>query len=395
MLSTRELFLANTAQTSPFPRLIEVQSAEGLYLITPKGKKIMDLVSGFNVSHLGHRNPAVIEAIKKQLDLHLHVTVYGEFVQNAQVQFATQLLSVLPPTFGAVYFTNSGAEATEGAMKVAKKFTGRSQFIAAKKAYHGSTQGALSLMGNEDYHKAYAPLLPGISFIDFNDIDQLQQIDQHTAAVILETVQGEAGVRVPDLSYMQAVRKRCDEVGALLILDEIQAAFGRTGTMFAFESFGIVPDILLLAKALGGGMPIGAFIAPKHIMDVIKDNPILGHITTFGGHPVSAAAGLAALEYLQKAQIVEDVLRKETLFRQYLKHSKIKEIRGKGLMLAMQLESFEQVTQVAEQALQNGVLVDWYLHCETAIRLAPPLTISDEEIKEACESLLRALDTLP
>jgi acetylornithine/N-succinyldiaminopimelate aminotransferase len=394
MLSTRELFLANTAQTSPFPRLLEIESASGIYLFAPNGKRYMDLVSGFNVSHLGHRNEFVIDAIKKQLDLHLHVTVYGEFVQASQVQFATLLKSLLPATFGSVYFTNSGAEATEGAMKLAKKFTGREGFVAAKNAYHGSTQGALSLMGGTAYQKAYGPLLPHVDFIDFNNIEQLEKITEDTAAVILETIQGEAGVRVPHAGYLQAVRRRCNEVGALLILDEIQTAFGRTGTLWAFEAFEIVPDIVLLAKALGGGMPIGAFIAPKVIMDVIKDHPILGHITTFGGHPVSAAAGLAALQYLLDENLMDSVSKKEALFRSELQHPKIKEIRGKGLMLAIQLGSFAEVETIAQVALEHGVLVDWYLHCDTAIRLAPPLTITEEQIIEACSTIKLALGRL-
>ncbi|MGJ1386386.1 aspartate aminotransferase family protein [Sphingobacterium spiritivorum] len=389
MLSNRELFLMNTAQTSNSPRLVEVEKAEGIYLYGPQGQQYMDLVSGFNVSNIGHRHPKVLEAIRQQLDKYLHVTVYGEFVQAPQVQFATDLLAVLPPSFESVYLTNSGAEAVEGSMKIAKRFTGRRQIIAAKKAYHGSTQGALSLIGNEEYQIAYAPLLPEIDFITFNNLSDLSAITDKTAAVILEAIQGEAGVRVPDVAYMQAVRKRCDETGTLLIFDEIQTGFGRTGKLFAFEHFGIVPDILMLAKGIGGGMPLGAFVAPKQIMDVIKDNPMLGHITTFGGHPVSCAAAKASLQVIKDERLIEQVEEKALLFRQLLQHPKIKEIRGLGLMMCLQLENFDQVYQVSKYCAEHGVMIDWYLHCETALRVAPPLTITTDQIREAC-TIIRA-----
>lgn len=385
MISNRALFLKNTAQTSSSPRLFEIAKAEGVYLYGPNDEQYLDLVSGFNVSNIGHRHPKVIQAIQQQLEKYLHVTVYGEFVQAPQVQFATELLSVLPPSFGSVYLTNSGAEAVEGSMKIAKKYTGRRQIIAAEKAYHGSTQGALSLIGNPAYHEAYAPLLPEIDFIRFNDIDSLNSITTETAAVIIEAIQGEAGVRVPSKEFMQALRKKCDETGALLIFDEIQTGFGRTGKMFAFEHFDVVPDVLMLAKGIGGGMPLGAFVARKEIMDVIKDNPMLGHITTFGGHPVSCAAALASLHVIQDEKLLDTVDSKAALFRQELNHPKIKEIRGLGLMMCLQLETFEQVYQVSTYCAEQGVMIDWYLHCETALRLAPPLTISEAEIKYASE----------
>src|SRR5690606_26976534 len=308
----------------------------------------------------------------------------GEFVQAPQVQLATQLVSLLPERLNTVYFTNSGTEATEGAMKIAKKYTRRREIIAAEKAYHGSTQGALSLMGNADYRQAYAPLLPDIGFIRYNRMEDLHRITANTAAVILEAVQGEAGIRVPDKDYMHAVRKRCDETGALLISDEIQTGFGRTGKLFAFSHYGIVPDILLLAKGMGGGMPIGAFIANKKVMEVITENPILGHITTFGGHPVSCAAALASLNVILNDRLMEDVERKSQLFRQQLQHPSVREIRGIGLMLCLQMDSFSQVQQVSNYCATNGVIVDWFLHCDTALRIAPPLTISDEEIQQAC-----------
>ncbi|MGK6351522.1 aspartate aminotransferase family protein [Parapedobacter sp. DT-150] len=394
MLSNRQLFLLNTAQTSHSPRLIEVERAEGIYLYGPNGERYMDLVSGFAVSNIGHRHPKVLEAISKQLDHYLHVTVYGEFVQVPQVALATKLLSVLPDSLHSVYFTNSGTEATEGAMKIAKKFTGRREIIAAENAYHGSTQGALSLIGNPEYHRAYAPLLPDITFIRYNELADIDKITTSTAAVILEAVQGEAGIRVPDVSYMQAIRKRCDETGTLLIFDEIQTAFGRTGKLFAFEHDGVVPDILLLAKGMGGGMPIGAFVASKAVMDVIKENPILGHITTFGGHPVSCAAALASLNVILDEHLVDGVERKAQLFRQYLQHPAIREIRGIGLMLCVQLDNFEQVERVSRYCADHGIIIDWFLHCETALRIAPPLTISDEEIISACQVILAAIDAV-
>ena len=391
MLSNRQLFLLNTAQTSNTPRLLEIEKAEGIYLYGPAGEKYMDLVSGFAVSNIGHRHPKVLDAIRKQIDQYLHVTVYGEFVQAPQVELATLLLEVLPDSFGSVYFTNSGAEATEGALKIAKKFTGRRQLIAARSAYHGSTHGAMSLMDKGGYKDAYAPLLPEVEFINFNDPADLENITSETAAVILETIQGEAGVRVPDISYMQALRKRCNEMGALLIFDEIQTGFGRTGKLFAFEHFEVVPDILLLAKGLGGGMPIGAFISSREIMGVIKENPMLGHITTFGGHPVSCAAAVASLGVILDEHLIAGVAEKEALFRSLLQHPKIREIRGKGLMMALQLDSFGEVEKTSLYCAENGVLVDWFLHCDNALRLAPPLTISQEEIQLACKIIMQGL----
>lgn len=393
MLSPRQLFLLNTAQTSPFPRLLEIERAEGMYLYDHTGKKFMDLVSGFAVSNIGHRHPRVVQAIKDQADKYLHLTVYGEYVQSPQVKLAEKLSSILPKPLSAVYFVNSGAEATEGAMKLAKRYTGKSELIACRNSYHGSTQGALSVMGNEYYKQAYRPLLPGIRFIEFNEVADLEHIGAETAAVIIETIQGEAGVRVPDVGYMTALRKRCDQTGTLLILDEIQTGFGRTGKLFGFENFNISPDILLLAKGMGGGMPIGAFISSHEIMSTLKENPILGHITTFGGHPVSCAAGLANLEVILEENLINDVEIKESLFKKYLQHPEIKEIRGKGLMLSIQLSSFKQVEYVSNYCSDKGIIIDWFLHCDTAMRIAPPLIISEEEIKIACTIVLEALDS--
>ena len=392
MLTLRQLFLANNAQTTNFPLLLEFERAEGIYMYDKEGKPYIDLISGIGVSNLGHSNAYVIDAIKLQLDKYMHLMVYGEYVQTPQVRFAEKLTSLLPDNLQSVYFTNSGAEAVEGALKLAKRYTGRQQIIAFKNSYHGSTHGALSVMGNEEYKQAYRPLLPGVRFINFNSVDDLQYITNETACVIVETIQGEAGIRVPDIAYMQALRQRCTETGTLLILDEIQAAFGRTGKLFAFEHFGIVPDILLLAKALGGGMPIGAFIASNAIMDALKENPILGHLTTFGGHPVCCAAGLAALEVLINENLVQQVPEKEALMRQLLIHPSIKQIRGKGLMLAIELRDFDLNKKVIDRCIANGVITDWFLHCTNAMRIAPPLIITPNEIKKACAVIIEAIE---
>ncbi len=394
MISNKQLFLLNTAQTSTTPKMLEIDHAEGVYLYDVDGKAYIDMVSGFAVSNIGHRHPKVLDAIRSQLDKYLHLTVYGEYVQTPMVLFAEKLVSVLPKSLNNVYFVNSGAEATEGALKLAKRFTKRSGIVSCVNAYHGSTHGALSVMGNEEYKQAYRPLLPDVRFIHFNVEADLEFITEETACVIVETVQGEAGIRVASESYMKQLRERCNAVGALLILDEIQAAFGRTGKMFAFEHYDIVPDILLLAKALGGGMPVGAFIADKKLMGVLAENPILGHITTFGGHPVSCSAGLANLNVILEESLVEGVKAKEELFRSLLVHPLISEIRGKGLMLAIQLESFSQVEAVSHFCSDNGVVIDWFLHCETAMRIAPPLIITEEEIRKACAVILEALDSV-
>ena len=392
MLTLRQLFLANNAQTTDFPLLLEFERAEGIYMYDSAGKPYIDLISGIGVSSLGHSNPYVINAIKDQLDKYMHLMVYGEYVQTPQVRFAEKLVSVLPSQLNSVYFVNSGAEAVEGALKLAKRYTGRSNIISCYNSYHGSTNGALSVMGNEEYKQAYRPLLAGVDFIRFNDIDDLGLITEDTACVIIETVQGEAGIRVPDKAYMQALRQRCNETGTLLIVDEIQAAFGRTGKLFAFEHFDIVPDILLLAKALGGGMPIGAFISSNQIMGALKENPILGHITTFGGHPVCCASGLAALEVLLNEKLVEQVDEKEKLFRELLVHPAIKEVRGKGLMLALELENFDLNKKIIDRSIENGVVVDWFLHCSNSMRIAPPLIITRDEIRKACKTILEAID---
>lgn len=353
-------------------------------MFDPEGRKYLDLIAGISVSNVGHRHPKVVEAIKHQVDTHLHLMVYGEYVQSPQVKFADQLAKVLPDSLNSVYFVNSGSEAVEGAIKLAKKATGRAGLVSFENAYHGSSNGALSLMGNEEFKHPFYPLLPETSVIQHNDFDDLKNITKDTAAVFLETIQGEAGIRVPSTEFMRALRNRCTETGALLVLDEIQCGFGRTGKMFAFEHFDIVPDILLLAKGMGGGMPIGAFISSKELMSTLSHDPILGHITTFGGHPVSCAAGSACLSVIQEEQLIESVPAKEKLFRKLLNHPEIKEIRGKGLMLAMQLRDSDQLFPAIDRCIENGVVTDWFLFCDSAMRIAPPLTITEEEIVEAC-----------
>lgn len=392
MLTNRQLFLDHLAQTTDFPLLIEIEKAEGIYMYDPSGKEYIDLISGIGVSNVGHRHPQVVAAAKAQLDQYMHLMVYGEYVQSPQVKLAEAITATLPKPLNAVYLVNSGSEAVEGALKLAKRYTGRPHVITAIDAYHGSSHGALSAGGNEVFKRNYRPLVPGHSHIPFADEKALTEINHQTAAVLLETVQGEAGVRVADPAYLQAVRKRCNEVGALLILDEIQAGFGRTGKFWAFEHYDIVPDILVSAKGMGGGMPIGAFISSNKIMDCLKENPILGHITTFGGHPVSAAASLAALQVTLNERLHEQVAEKAALFKQELQHSKIKEIRNLGLMMAVAFESFEVLKPVIDRAIELGVVTDWFLFCDNSMRIAPPLVITPEEIKKACRIILQAID---
>jgi acetylornithine/succinyldiaminopimelate/putrescine aminotransferase len=392
MLTLRQLFLANNAQTTDFPLLLEFERAEGVYMYDADGRGYIDLISGIGVSNTGHGHPHVVEAIKAQVDKYLHLMVYGEYVQTPQVKLAEKLISLLPDTLQSVYFVNSGAEAIEGALKLAKRYTGRAQVLACHNSYHGSTHGALSIMGNEEYKQAYRPLLPGVGFIRFNEPADLEFITEETACVVVETIQGEAGIRVPDAAYMQALSQRCKATGTLLILDEIQAAMGRTGKLFAFEHYGIVPDILVLAKALGGGMPLGAFVASNKVMSALKENPILGHITTFGGHPVCCAAGLATLEVLLNENLIDSVPEKESLFRELLIHPAIRQIRGKGLMLAIELADFDLNKKIIDRCIANGVITDWFLHCSNSMRIAPPLVITAEQIRLACSVILEAVE---
>ncbi|MCS6967484.1 MAG: aspartate aminotransferase family protein [Cytophagales bacterium] len=391
-LTARELFLNHLAQTTDSPLLLEIKQAEGIYLIDQQGRRYFDLISGIGVSNIGHRHPAVVKAIKKQLRKYLHLMVYGEYVQLPQVELARRLMLTLPASLNNFYFVNSGSEAIEGAMKLAKRYTGRTELISCLNAYHGSTQGALSISGSEKFKTAYRPLLPDVRHIRFNEPSDLELITQKTAAVVIETIQGEAGVRIPDKSYMQALRQRCTQTGALLILDEIQCGFGRTGKFWAFEHYDIVPDILVSAKGMGGGMPIGAFIAPKHIMEVLKSNPILGHITTFGGHPVSCAAACATVGVILRNKLPERALRKAELFKKLLIHPRIKSIRSAGLMIAVEFESAQVTKAVIDKAISYGVITDWFLYCDNAMRIAPPLTISKEEIRQVCGILLKAIN---
>jgi acetylornithine/succinyldiaminopimelate/putrescine aminotransferase len=390
MLSARQLFLRHLAQTSPAPLALEIERAEGLYLYDTSGKAYLDLIAGIGVSGLGHRHPAVQAAVARQLDRYWHTLVYGEYVLAPQVRLAERLASVLPG-LDSVYFVNSGTEAVEGAMKLAKRYTGRPEIAACRQAYHGSTQGAASLMQPPFFTDAYRPLLPGIRHLDFNDDDGLVAITERTAGCIVETVQGEAGVIAPRAEWLQALRRRCDETGALLILDEIQAGYGRTGALFAFERYGVRPDVLLLAKGFGGGMPIGAFIAPRAVMEVLSFDPPLGHITTFGGHPVSAAAALATLEVLLTTDLIAEVPAKEALFRRHLQHEAIREVRSAGLWLAVDLGSAQRVQDVIRHALHRGVVTDWFLFNDRSLRIAPPLTIDEAAIGFACDVLLESI----
>ncbi len=389
----REIFLNNLAQTSPFPFLLSIERAEGSFLYTPDGKRYIDLISGVGVSNLGHGHPKIIKAIKDQVDKHLHVMVYGEFIQSTPNLLAEKLVSLLPKKLDCYYFTNSGTEANEGALKLAKRYTGRTEIISFHKSYHGSTHGSLSVSGNENKKNAFRPLLPDVRFLNFNNTDELSFIAERTACVIMETIQGDAGVRIPSRSYMQALRKRCDETGALLILDEIQCGMGRTGTLFAFEQFNIVPDILTIAKAFGGGLPIGAFISSKSIMQCLTHDPMLGHITTFGGNPVCCAAALAALEIIDEENILEGIETKGKLFEQLLSHPRIKEMRRIGLMFAVDFETEEEVSKIVSYCLAHGVICFWFLSHPNSFRIAPPLTITADEIKFSCEVIIRAMNS--
>ncbi len=390
-MNLRELFLRHIAQTSPSPMAFEITKAEGCLLYDVNGKEYIDLVGGISVANMGHRHPNILEAIQKQLDAYLHVMVYGEFVESPQVRYAKLLTDHLPASLNSVYFTNSGAEAVEGAMKLAKRLSNRTQIVAFNHSYHGSTQGALSIMGDEYWRNAFRPLLPDILHLAYNSFESLNEITELTACVIAEPVQAEAGIIVPAKEWMQALRKKCTERGALLVLDEIQTAFGRTGKRWGFEQFDIIPDILLLGKALGGGMPMGAFIADKKLMDAFTENPMLGHITTFGGHPVCCAAGMAAMKVLLDEKIMDDLGRKEELFRSLLVHEKIKTLRSFGLWMAIEFDSFETNKKVIDTCLTNGVMTDWFLFAPQCLRISPPLIISEMQIRTACGIILKAL----
>ncbi len=393
-MSQRTAFLRHVAQTSPAPIAIEVAKGKGCVLTDVNGKSYLDLIAGISVCNVGHRHPAVIKAAKKQLDQYLHVLVYGELIESPQVQYAQALVKQLPRSLDMVYFTNSGAEAVEGALKLAKRVTGRTRIIGFRNSYHGSTHGALSVMGDEYWRNAFRPLLPDVLHLDYNSATALEEINEHTACVIAETVQAEQGVNPPDPKWIKALRKKCTQTGTLLILDEIQAGFGRTGTLWAFEQYGIVPDILLLGKALGGGMPLGAFIASRERMLTLTADPVLGHITTFGGHPVCCAAGLAALKVVLKEKLAKGVAKKEKLFLKLLKHPRIRAVRSAGLLIAVEFENFDLCKAVIDHCLQQGLLTDWFLFAPNCLRIAPPLTITEKQIRKACNLILAAADAL-
>jgi acetylornithine/succinyldiaminopimelate/putrescine aminotransferase len=394
MISQRQLFIQHVGQTTDFPLQLEIERAEGIYMFDPNNKSYIDLISGVSVSNVGHVHPKVVKAVQDQAGKYMHLMVYGEYVQTPQVEFAAKLSKLIPDNLDSVYFVNSGSEAIEGALKLAKRYTGRSEMVAFNNAYHGSTHGALSLMGNEEFKNAFRPLLPNVKHIRFNLESDLEQITTKTACVVVEPVQGEAGVRIPENGYLKKLRKKCTEVGALLIFDEIQTGFGRLGSLFAMHEFNVVPDIFTIAKGMGGGMPIGAFVSSNEIMSSFKTNPILGHITTFGGHPVSCAAAIASLDVLIDENIIADVKRKGDLFKKYLNHKAIKEIRGIGLFMAVELKDFEQVKLVIDRCIEKGLVTDWFLFHDSAFRIAPPLIINDKQIKDACDILNQSIDEI-
>lgn len=391
-MNNRELFLQHVAQTSDAPMALEMVSAEGIYQKDVAGKVYVDLISGFSVCNIGHSHPDVIAAIEKQIREYMHLIVYGEFIEAPQVRYAKKLCDLLPAHLNSVFFTNSGAEAVEGAMKLAKRVTGRSKMICFNNSYHGSTQGALSLIGDEYFRQSFRPLLPGIYHYDFNDRAVLEAIDEDTACVIMETVQAEAGIISPQKDWIKAIREKCTATGTLLILDEIQAGFGRTGHLFAFEGYGILPDILLLAKALGGGMPLGAFIANRNLMQQLTYNPVLGHISTFAGHPVSCAAGLAALDVLLAGGFMEEVREKEAILIRRLQHPAIKKMRTAGLWACLEFKDFDTNKKVIAACIEGGLIADWFLFNPSGLRIGPPLIITKEQLEEVCDIIMEAID---
>jgi acetylornithine/N-succinyldiaminopimelate aminotransferase len=390
-MNTRQLFQQHIAQTSDAPIGLNIVSASGNYLYGADGKPYLDFIGGISVCNIGHRHPDVVAAIKKQADNYLHIMVYGELIQNPQVHYAQLLTQHLPKNLDCVYFTNSGAEAVEGAIKLSRRITGRPDIIACNKSYHGSTTGALSLIGDEYWRNAFRPLMPGVWHYDYNSDELIENINENTACVVIETVQAEAGVIEPRTEWLQKLRKACTEKGTLLIFDEIQCGFGRTGKLWGFEHYDVVPDILLLGKALGGGMPLGAFISSHQNMQTLTNNPVLGHITTFGGHPVCCAAGMAAFKVLLDETITEQVATKEQLFHSLLKHGSVKALRSKGLLMAIELQNPEHVIQTLKRCMDKGLFSDWFLFAPDCVRIAPPLTITEDEIKKGCAIILESL----
>ncbi len=394
MISNREIFLRNIGQTTDHPLAIEIEKAEGIYLYDTGGKDYIDLVSGVSVSNVGHRHPRVVEAVKNQVDKHMHLLVYGELVQYPQVTFAQLLLNQLPGSYDNIYFVNSGSEANEGALKLARKHTGRTEIIACSKAYHGSTHGVLSLMGDEKFRNPFRPLLPDIRYIRYNDEEDLEKITERTACVMVEPIQAEAGIVLPENNYLERLREKCNKTGTLLIFDEVQTGFGRTGSIFGMTRFGVYPDIFTIAKGMGGGMPIGAFVSSKSIMDSLKANPGLGHITTFGGHPVSAAAAHASLQVILEENLIEKVEDKGKRYMEGLDHPKVRNMWGCGLFIAVELEDDAAVSRAMKKLAENGVITDQFIFKPEAFRIAPPLIINEEESKESIRRIHKALDEL-
>ncbi|MDX2415177.1 MAG: aspartate aminotransferase family protein [Bacteroidales bacterium] len=394
MLSHKNLFLNLVGQTSGSPLLLEIERAEGIWLYDKDDNRYLDLVSGVSVSNVGHSHPEVVEAVKAQVDKYMHLMVYGEMVQSPQVHYAKRLIDNLPERYESVYFVNSGSEAIEGAMKLAKRTTGRSRIISFNNSYHGSTHGALSIQGAEKYRNAYRPLLPDVYQIPFNDISSLDEIDERCAAVVVEPIQAEAGIIHPQNNFLTLLREKCDDCGAMLIFDEIQTGFGRVGDLFALQLYNVEPDIIAIAKAMGGGMPLGGFISSKDNMNKLSHNPSLGHITTFGGHPVSCSAGLAALDIILRDKLYIKSNKKGERFVENLKHRRIKSIRGSGLFLAVELYSPELLNKFVDSAVSNGMILDKFLFCDNAFRIAPPLTINNQEIDLASKMILAALDKI-
>jgi acetylornithine/succinyldiaminopimelate/putrescine aminotransferase len=388
----KESFYRHIAQTSDSPIGLEISHAKGIYLYTTDGRRYTDFISGIAVSSLGHSHPKVVQAVQEQAAKHMHVMVYGEFIQKSQSDLAELLVSQLPESLQRIYFVNSGTEANEGALKLAKKHTRRTKLVAFKNSYHGDTHGSLSVTGRDVYRDPYLPLLPDVHFLDFNSSEGFEQIDENTACVILEPIQGEGGIIAADPVWLKTLRARCTEVGALLIFDEIQSGFGRTGTLFVFQQYGVVPDILCMAKAMGGGLPLGAFASSDAIFEAFKYGPPLNHVTTFGGHPVSCAASHAALSALLSENLMSRAVVIESSVRDTLKHPSIKEIRGKGAMLGVQLHTYEQTKRVVETCFERGILLGWTLHSNTLIRVAPPLVISDDQLQETLNEILKVVD---
>ena len=394
MLTKRQLFLQHIAQTSPAPLMLEIERAKGVFLYDKNNKAYLDLIAGISVSNVGHCHPKVVAAIQKQVAQYMHLMVYGEYVYTPQVALSTLLCEHLPPHLNAVYLVNSGTEATEGALKLAKRYTKRTELISFSNAYHGSTHGSLSIMGSETFKQAFRPLLPDTRHIPYNSEKDLAHITEKTACVMAEVVQAEAGVIVPQNDFLKKLRQRCNKVGALLIFDEIQTGFGRTGSLFAFEQYGVEPDILLLAKGMGGGLPIGAFIASREMMSVFQHNPVLGHISTFGGNPVTCAASLATLKVLLENDYIAQVKEKETLFHKYLKHEKIQAVRSKGLLMFIEFVDFDFTKKVIDKCIEKGLITDWFLFADNCLRIAPPLIIEEKEIIWACQQILKSIDEI-